>query len=55
LDSKNLQMQALVNAAPRLLDTLGAESRANFEAVQAGLRAAGIPFTVNPRLVRGLD
>ena len=55
LDSKNPQMQALVNAAPRLLDTLGAESRANFEAVQAGLRAAGIPFTVNPRLVRGLD
>jgi histidyl-tRNA synthetase len=55
LDSKNPQMQALVNAAPRLLDTLGVESRANFEAVQAGLRAAGIPFTVNPRLVRGLD
>ena len=55
LDSKNPQMQALVNAAPRLLDTLGAESRANFEAVQEGLRAAGIPFTVNPRLVRGLD
>jgi histidyl-tRNA synthetase len=34
---------------------VGDASRANFDAVQAGLRSAGIPFSVNPRLVRGLD
>ncbi|MEO8441447.1 MAG: histidine--tRNA ligase [Betaproteobacteria bacterium] len=55
LDSKNPQMQAMIEAAPRLIDALGADSRQNFEAVQAGLREAGIPYTVNPRLVRGLD
>jgi histidyl-tRNA synthetase len=55
LDSKNATMQAIINAAPRLMDALGDESRANFEAVQAGLRDAGIAFTINPRLVRGLD
>ncbi len=48
-------MQELIEAAPRLIDALGADSRANFEAVQAGLRDAGIPYSVNPRLVRGLD
>ncbi len=55
LDSKNPDMQPVVNAAPRLMEALGDDSRANFEAVQAGLREAGIAFTVNPRLVRGLD
>src|SRR5690349_16084344 len=55
LDSKNAAMQEVINAAPRLLDALGDESRANFEAVQSGLRDAGIAFTINPRLVRGLD
>jgi len=55
LDSKNPAMQALVNGAPRLIDEVGDVTRANFEAVQAGLRAAGIAYTVNPRLVRGLD
>jgi histidyl-tRNA synthetase len=55
LDSKNPDLQAVIGGAPRLLDALGDESRANFEAVQAGLRAAGITFTINPRLVRGLD
>lgn len=55
LDSKNPQMQAMIEAAPRLIDALGDASRANFEAVQAGLREAGIAYTVNPRLVRGLD
>jgi histidyl-tRNA synthetase len=55
LDSKNPAMQPVINAAPRLVEALGNGSRANFEAVQAGLREAGIPFTVNPRLVRGLD
>jgi histidyl-tRNA synthetase len=55
LDSKNPALQLVINAAPRLMDALGSESRANFEAVQAGLREAGIAYTVNPRLVRGLD
>jgi len=48
-------MQALVEGAPRLLDHLGEASRAHFEAVQAILRAAGVPYSINPRLVRGLD
>ncbi len=55
LDSKNSAMQPLIEAAPRLIDAVGEASRENFEAVQAGLRRAGIAFSINPRLVRGLD
>ncbi len=55
LDSKNPAMQAVIEAAPRLMDDLGDASRANFDAVLAGLQAAGIPYVINPRLVRGLD
>ena len=55
LDNKNPRMQALIEAAPKLWDVLGDESRTLFEAVQAGVRAAGIAYRVNPRLVRGLD
>ena len=55
LDSKNPAMQALIEDAPRLWDALGDESRKLFETVQEGVRAAGIGFRVNPRLVRGLD
>ncbi len=55
LDTKNPQMQDLINAAPRLIDELGAESMAHFEGVQTLLRASGQAFTLNPRLVRGLD
>lgn len=55
LDTKNPHMQALVEAAPRLLDFLGAESMAHFEAVTRMLEANGVPYSVNPRLVRGLD
>ncbi len=55
LDSKNPAMQRAIEAAPKLIDALGAESRTNFEAVQQGLRDAGIPYVLNPRLVRGLD
>ena len=55
LDTKNPAMQSLVANAPRLMDYLGLESLAHFERVQALVRHAGIPFTVNPRLVRGLD
>ncbi len=55
LDTKNPAMQELVNNAPKLLDYLGDESRAHFEGVQRLLNANNVPFTVNPRLVRGMD
>ena len=55
LDTKNPAMQALVEAAPKLMDELDAAAQAHFEAVKRGLEAAGIGYTVNPRLVRGLD
>ena len=55
LDTKNPVLQEMCMAAPKLIDYLGAESLAHFEGVQQILRDAGIPFTVNPRLVRGLD
>jgi histidyl-tRNA synthetase len=55
LDSKNPALQALVEAAPRLMDHLGAESRAHLDAVCAVLEAAGLPYRINTRLVRGLD
>ncbi|MDB5796643.1 MAG: histidyl-tRNA synthase [Paucimonas sp.] len=55
LDTKNPAMQELVNAAPKLIDYLGAESLAHFEGVQKILRHNNIPFTINPRLVRGMD
>ncbi len=55
LDTKNPTMQELVNGAPKLLDYLGDESRAHFEGVQKILRHNSIPFTINPRLVRGMD
>jgi len=55
LDTKNPSLQDLCAAAPKLIDYLGAESLAHFEGVQRVLRDAGIPYTINPRLVRGLD
>ncbi|WP_025916435.1 histidine--tRNA ligase [Herminiimonas sp. CN] len=55
LDTKNPAMQTMVNAAPRLLDYLGDDSRAHFEGVQKILRHNSIPFTINTRLVRGMD
>jgi histidyl-tRNA synthetase len=55
LDSKNPALQDLCAAAPKLIDYLGAESLAHFEGVQRVLRDAGVSFTINPRLVRGLD
>ena len=55
LDTKNPTMQQMVNAAPQLLDYLGEESRAHFDGVQKILRHNNIPFTINPRLVRGMD
>lgn len=55
LDSKNPAMQALIEAAPKLMDHLDDESRAHFNRLCELLRANGISFTMNPRLVRGLD
>ncbi|WP_334135373.1 histidine--tRNA ligase [Tepidimonas sp.] len=55
LDTKNPQLQALVEAAPKLLDHLGPASRAHFETVCRLLDAQGIGYRINPRLVRGLD
>ena len=55
LDSKNPALRPLITNAPRLNDCLGAESQAHFAAVCAVLNAAGITYTVNPHLVRGLD
>ena len=55
LDSKNPEMRALVEAAPVMLDYLDEASKAHFDQLQALLNAAGVQYTVNPRLVRGLD
>ncbi|MFM1652418.1 histidine--tRNA ligase [Brevibacillus sp. B_LB10_24] len=55
LDCKNAKCQALTKDAPSILDYLSEESAAHFAAVQSYLTDLEIPFTVNPRLVRGLD
>jgi len=55
LDSKNPVLHDLIVGAPRLIDYLGDESLAHFEGIQQILRDAGLPFQINPRLVRGLD
>ncbi|HYM50157.1 MAG TPA: histidine--tRNA ligase [Candidatus Limnocylindrales bacterium] len=55
LDSKDPDSAALHAGSPQTLDFLCPACREAFERVQAGLRGQGIPFTINPRLVRGLD
>jgi histidyl-tRNA synthetase len=55
LDTKNPAMQDMVNKAPQLLDYLGGESLAHFEGLKKLLDANNVQYTVNPRLVRGLD
>jgi histidyl-tRNA synthetase len=55
LDTKNPAMQEMADNAPRLFDFLGAESLAHFDGVRKRLDDAGIGYTLNPRLVRGLD
>nr|WP_328803092.1 histidine--tRNA ligase [Rouxiella aceris] len=55
LDSKNPEVQALLNDAPELADYLDDESREHFAGLCELLSLAGIPYTVNQRLVRGLD
>jgi histidyl-tRNA synthetase len=55
LDTKNPAMQAVVEAAPRLMDFLGEASLRHLDAVRAVLDAVGQPYRINPRLVRGMD
>jgi len=55
LDTKNPNMQAVVEAAPKLIDFLGEASLAHFNAVKAILDASGVNYRINPRLVRGMD
>ncbi|MFN7694827.1 MAG: histidine--tRNA ligase [Burkholderiales bacterium] len=55
LDSKNPALQAVIEAAPKLMDFLGDESLAHLNGVRAVLDAAGLAYRINPRLVRGLD
>ena len=55
LDSKNPDTQALLTDAPTLAEALSPESRDRFARVTHGLTLLGIPFQLNPRLVRGLD
>lgn len=55
LDSKNEQVQALLQDAPVLSDYFGPQTQAHFTGLTALLTAAGIEFELNPRLVRGLD
>jgi histidyl-tRNA synthetase len=55
LDSKDPGDQAIIDTLPKIADFLSDESRAHFDAVIAALDACGVPYTLNPRLVRGLD
>jgi len=55
LDSKNTDMQALIEAAPALKDSLDQESRDHFNELTDILDKTGVPYQVNQRLVRGLD
>jgi len=55
LDSKNPAMQNLIEKAPSLADSLGDDSREHFEQLKSYLSNAGVSFTHNQRLVRGLD
>ncbi len=55
LDSKNPALQEIIAAAPKLLDDLDIDSLKHFETLQDLLRVAGVGFSINPCLVRGLD
>ena len=55
LDSKNPSMKEMLDNAPSLMDHLDDESRQQFDKLRASLDATGIEYTINPRLVRGLD
>jgi len=55
LDSKDPQDQEIIEKLPKIADYLDADSKGHFAAVLAALDACGVPYHVNPRLVRGLD
>ena len=55
LDSKNKDMQSLINAAPKLMDHLDDESAQHFDVFKSYLECLDIPYQINTRLVRGLD
>ena len=55
LDTKNPALKEVVESAPQLLDFLGEASMAHFNALHAMLDANGLAYTINPRLVRGMD
>ena len=55
LDSKDEADQEIIDALPKIADYLDEDSRSHFAQVRAALDACGVPYTVNPRLVRGLD
>ena len=55
LDSKNTEVQQVVSDAPLLMEYLGDESRRHFEQICEGLQEAGVDYSINPQLVRGLD
>ncbi|MBP7662800.1 MAG: histidine--tRNA ligase, partial [Shewanella sp.] len=55
LDSKDQNVQAILVDAPELMDFLGEESKTHFSQLRELLDAVGIKYTINPRLVRGLD
>ena len=55
LDSKRPEDNEVIAGAPKISDFYSDDARLHFETVQSGLRALNIPFTVNEKLVRGLD
>jgi histidyl-tRNA synthetase len=55
LDSKNPAMQSVIQGAPQLLDFVGDASKAHLAVVRSILDANGVAYTINPRLVRGMD
>ena len=55
LDSKDEADQAIIDALPKIADYLDSASRDHFAQVLAALDACEVPYTINPRLVRGLD
>lgn len=55
LDSKNPRMQAMIEAAPKLMEVLGDETRSHFDGLRGKLDAAAVAYKINNRLVRGLD
>ena len=55
LDSKNSEMEDLIESAPKMIDHLDNESEEHFSAFKNYLDCLEIPYSINPRLVRGLD